>query len=349
MVEDVLQGSGVTVVAEVSANHLGSRAKVRDLVSAIADAGCRVVKFQHYKPESLTLNTSHRDFVVKSGSLWDGRTLHDLYSEGSMPWQWTEFLAEHCRSLGLEWFSTPFDMEAADFLLEFDVPVFKVASFELVDIPFLIALGSRAKPIFLSTGMATGEEIDLAVSALLQTRCPSLALLRCNSGYPAVADEMNLLSIPEMKSRWGVPVGLSDHTRTNTSAVVAVSLGACMIEKHVTLRRSDGGPDAEFSLEPSELAQLVEVVDEAHKALGSVTFGPTERESASMLFRRSLRVSRNLRVGDIFSEENVRSVRPSGGLSPIELPLILGRRAAMDLVVGDPLTWAAIDLDGLPD
>jgi pseudaminic acid synthase len=331
------------VVAEISANHGGSWAVANQLIGSIANAGAKAVKFQHYKPETLTARSSLPEFQVKGGTLWDGRQLFDLYQEAMTPWEWTGDLVAQCRALGLEWFSTPFDHSAVDFLEPFEPWGYKIASFELVDLPLIRYVASTRRPVVMSTGMATEDEIDRAVEAAWDGGARSVSLLRCNSSYPAVPSEMDLAAIPYMAKRWGVPIGLSDHTLTTTSAVVAVALGATMIEKHVTLRRTDGGPDAEFSLEPEELTMLVRDVLEASAALGEVRFGPSQREKASLAFRRSLRFVSDMGPGDVITAENVRSIRPSGGLPPDDFSELLGRRVNRNIVLGEPVSWADIE------
>lgn len=327
------------VIAELSANHLGSKDKALETVAAAAGAGADAVKFQHYTPETITLRSDHPDFRVSGGTLWDGRQLWDLYAEAMMPWEWTPDLVAEAERCGITWLSSPFDPSAIDYLDSLDVPAIKIASFELVDLPLIRDAASRGRPLLLSTGMATLGEIDDAVGASRNAGCEQLVLLRCNSGYPAEPAEMNLRSIPEMQKLWDLPVGLSDHTLGHTAAVAAVALGACVIEKHFTLNRADGGPDAEFSAEPDELRDLIEAVSEAHAALGAVTFGPSEREQSSIAFRRSLRVVEPIKGGDIITRSSVRSVRPAGGLPPDAIDSVEGLVAARDLAVGEPLTW----------
>ena len=242
----------------------------------------------------------------------------------------------------ITWFSSPFDPTAVDFLADFDMPAYKIASFEIIDLPLIRYAAQQGKPLVISTGMATLGEIDAAVKAALDAGAPSIALLRCNSGYPAAPEEMDLRAIPVMEEIWQVPIGLSDHTIGHTAAVAAVALGACIIEKHLTFKRSDGGPDAEFSAEPDELADLVRAVREAHAALGTARFGPSEREHASRAFRRSLRAVQPIRAGQEITAELVRSVRPSGGLAPDEIGNVLGRIADRDLDQGDPITWDSL-------
>lgn len=327
------------VIAELSANHLGSKHRAIETVAAAADAGADAIKLQHYRPGTITVSGSHPDLTVGGGTIWDGQTLWDLYDSAMMPWEWTADLASEAARNGITWLSSPFDSSAVDFLDRLDVPAFKVASFELVDLPLVREVASRGRPVILSTGMSSIGEIDDAVRTASAAGCDDLVLLRCNSGYPADPAEMNLRSIPEMARLWEVPVGLSDHTRGHTAAVAAVALGACVIEKHVTLSRNEGGPDAAFSAEPNELRDLVDAVNEAHAALGSVAFGPSERERPSVRLRRSLRVVEAIPAGGAITRSNVRSVRPAGGLPPDAIDKVEGLVAAHDLAVGEPLTW----------
>lgn len=315
-----------------------------EIVAAAAEAGADAIKLQHYTPDTITVRSSHPDFRVTGGTLWDGRQLADLYEEAMTPWEWTDDLAAECDRLGIPWFSTPFDKSAVDFLEVYDPPAYKIASFELIDLPLVRYVASKGRPVIMSTGMATLGEIDAAVNAARVEGAVDLTLLRCNSGYPAEPAEMDLRAIPLMCDLWQLPVGLSDHTMTTTSAIVAVALGATMFEKHLTLRRSDGGPDAAFSLEPEELAAFVRAVREAHATLGAARFGPSGREEASRAFRPSLRALRPIAAGETFSEVNIGSVRPSGGLPPDLLDQVLGQKASRDLGIGDPLAWADVEL-----
>ena len=324
------------VIAEISANHRGSLAAAVELVHAAAESGADAVKLQHYTPDTITVRSDHPDFLVTGGTLWDGRQLADLYAEAMTPWEWTDDLAAAADEAGITWFSTPFDTTAADFLVRYDVPAFKIASFEIVDLPLIRYVADLGKPMIISTGMATLQEIDAAISATGDTET---AILRCNSGYPARPDEMALRAIPVMRDRWNRPIGLSDHTLGATAAIAAVALGACIVEKHLTLRRSDGGPDAAFSAEPHELTELVAALRDAHAALGEARFGPSERELANVAFRRSLRAARPIAAGTTISAADVRSMRPAGGLAPDDLDLVIGATARTDLAVGAPITW----------
>lgn len=332
------------VIAEISANHRGSKAAAIELIGAAREAGADAVKFQHFTPGTITVDSTHPDFRVAGGTIWDGRTLAGLYAEAMTPWEWTADLVEEASRAGITWFSSPFDESAVDFLDELDVPALKIASFEIVDTPLIRYAAAKGKPLIISTGMATVAEIDDAIRAAREGGAESIALLRCNSGYPARAEEMDLAAIPAMAATWQLPVGLSDHTLGTTAAVAAVALGACVVEKHLTLRRSDGGPDAEFSVEPGELASLVSAVHEAHSMLGDVRFGPSEREIASVELRRSLRAVRPIAAGDVITKSNVRSVRPAGGLAPEAIGAVLGMVAIRPIEVGAPISWS--DLSG---
>lgn len=327
------------VIAEVSANHNGSLETAIEIIRSAGQAGVDAVKFQHYKPETITIRSEHQDFRVSGGTLWDGMQLADLYQQAMTPWDWTAELVSEATRCGVSWLSTPFDTTAVDFLEQFDIPAYKIASFEIVDLPLIRYVASKGKPVIISTGMASLGEIDAAVWAAHSSGAASVSLLRCNSAYPAKSEEMDLRAIPVMREIWGLPVGLSDHTLTSTSAIAAVALGATIVEKHVTLRRSDGGPDAAFSLEPHELAQLVSDLREVHSALGTARFGPSASEVPSLAFRRSLRAVQPIAAGERVTEHNVKSVRPAGGLEPDAIGLILGRVACRDIEIGEPIAF----------
>ena len=336
------QGSPPFVIAELSANHHGSIESALELVDIAAAAGASAVKLQHYTPDTITIRSNLPEFRISGGTLWDGRQLFDLYAEEMTPWEWTKEIFERASKKGLVCFSSPFDTTAVDFLEEHNVVAYKVASFELVDIPLIEYIARTGKPMIMSTGMATVDEIDNAVNAARGAGNTQLALLRCNSGYPANPDEMDLRAIPFMRARWDCEIGLSDHTIDSTASVAAIALGATIIEKHIIARRSDGGPDAAFSSEPDELSKLICQLNDAWSAMGSVRFGPSERENASIMFRRSLRVSSSMRVGDLISEENVRSMRPAGGLMPVHIKDLLGKRVTQDLEIGAAVTWDVV-------
>ncbi len=334
----IATGEPCFVIAEISANHGHSLDHTRRLIDLAVEAGADAVKIQTYTADSLTLDSDAEPFIVRNTGLWDGRRLHELYSEAATPWEWTGPLFEHAASVGIPLFSTPFDRAAVDFLEDFDPPAYKVASFELVDVALLEVVGQTRRPVILSTGMATRAEIDLAVLTLTQAGTTELVLLRCNSSYPAPSEEMDLITIPDMATTWNVPIGLSDHTLTTTAAIVAVSLGACVLEKHFTDSRDRPGPDSAFSLEPQELATTIDAVRQAHLTVGTLRYGPSPSESASLRFRRSLFVVADVEPGEMFTSENVRSVRPSDGLPPRLMPEVMGRRASRRIAAGTPLS-----------
>ena len=331
-------GKPVYVIAELSANHGGSKARALEVIHAASEAGADAVKFQHYTAETITVRSDHPDFRVSGGTLWDGRQLADLYAEAMTPWEWTGDLVAEANKLGIDWLSSPFDNTAVDFLEQFNIATYKIASFELVDLPLIRYVASKGKPMIMSTGMSTVDEIDAAVKAAQGAGAPQVSVLRCNSTYPAKSSEMDLAAIPVMISQWGIPVGLSDHTMTSVTAISAVALGATIIEKHITMRRSDGGPDGAFSLEPAEFAAMIRDIREATSALGTARFGPSPSEVNSLKFRRSLRAVTAIKAGEAITEHNVRSVRPAGGLPPDDFSRVSGMKATRDIAVGDPIT-----------
>lgn len=335
-------GRPVYIIAEMSANHGQDYEQACAIVRAAAETGADAIKLQTYTPDTLTIACDRPDFRIGKGTMWEGRTLHDLYGEAYTPWEWQPRLKALAESLGLHCFSSPFDGTAVAFLEQMHVPAHKIASFELVDTGLLRAVARTGKPVILSTGMATLDEVDVAVATLRAAGCGELALLKCTSAYPARPEDMNLRTIPDLARRFGVPVGLSDHTMGHTAAVTAVALGACIIEKHFTLSRAQPGPDSAFSLEPAEFKALVTAVREAELAMGSVRYELTDREQASRVFRRSLYAVRDIKAGEVFSQENVRSIRPGYGLPPKCLDELLGRRAARDVSRGTPLDWALV-------
>ena len=332
-------GEPVYCIAEVSANHNQNFETAVRIVQAAKDAGADAVKLQTYTPDTITIQSNRECFQVGGGTIWDGRSLYDLYKEAYTPWEWQPKLKKIADDLGMQCFSSAFDASAVDFLESMNVPAHKVASFELVDLPLIQKMASTGKPLIMSTGMATIEEIEEAVTTARRAGATQIALLKCTSAYPAPADEMNLRTIPELGRRFDVPVGLSDHTMGIAVPVAAVSLGACIIEKHLTLSRTAGGPDSAFSLEPEEFKAMVGGVRTAEKALGSVHFGVSDREGRSRVFRRSLFVVRDLKKGEKFSSENVRSIRPGDGLHTRHLAEVLGKTAALDIAQGTPLSW----------
>ncbi len=331
-------GQPIYIVAEISANHDRDLKKALMLVRAAKDAGADAVKLQTYTPDTLTIDCDKPPFLIK-GTIWNKRRLYDLYGEAYTPWDWHPKLKAEADRLGIDIFSTPFDDTAVDFLEGLGMPAHKVASFELVDIPLLRKVGATCKPVIMSTGMATLAEIRESAGVLKASGCPGLILLKCTSAYPASPDEMNLRSIVDLSARLKVPVGLSDHTLGTAVPVAAVPLGICMIEKHFTLDRSIPGPDSSFSLEPGEFRAMVDSVRTAERALGGVHYGPTPSEAASLVFRRSLFVVKDLKKGEVLTAAHVRSIRPGYGLHPRHLDEVIGRKAAVSISRGTPLLW----------
>ena len=339
----ISQNSAPFVIAEISANHHGKLENAIDLVDIAAAAGASAIKLQHYTPDTITTRSNLPEFKIGGGTLWDGRQLYDLYAEAMTPWEWTSEIFRRAGEKGLVCFSSPFDKTAVDFLEEHNVVAYKVASFELVDIPLIEYIARTGKPMIMSTGMANVDEIDMAVNAARGAGNTQLALLRCNSGYPANPQEMDLRAITFMRDRWDCEIGLSDHTLDSTASIAAVALGASIIEKHIIASRSDGGPDAEFSCEPAELTRLIQQINNAWSSMGTVRFGPSERETSSIAFRRSLRSSTAMRAGDIISATNVRSMRPAGGLMPVHMKDLVGKRVSQDLEIGAAVTWDVVE------
>jgi pseudaminic acid synthase len=332
-------GHPVYIIAEMSANHGQSFDQATEIIRVAKEAGADAVKFQTYTPDTLTIDCDREPFRIGKGSLWAGRKLYDLYKEAFTPWEWQPRLKALADELGLDCFSTPFDGSAIEFLEAMEVPAHKVASFEIVDLALIRRIAQTRKPVVMSTGMASLSEIDEAVRAFREAGGTQLALLKCTSAYPAVPDEMNLRTIPHLAAAFGVPTGLSDHTLDSSVAVAAVVLGACIIEKHLTMARSAPGPDSAFSLEPQEFKAMVQAIRTAEKALGTVNYEVTEKENVSRIFRRSLFAVEDVSAGELFTEKNVRSIRPGHGLAPRYLPHLIGRAAKVAIKRGTPLTW----------
>ena len=327
------------IVAEMSANHNRDFEQAVRILHAAKQAGADTVKLQTYTPETMTIRSDENYFRIEGGTPWDGRTLYDLYGEAYTPWEWQPKLKAIADDLGLGLFSSAFDPSAVDFLEEMEVPVHKVASFEIVDIPLIEKMARTGKPMIISTGMATLNEIEEAVQAARNAGAAQIVLLKCTSAYPAPPEEMNLMTIANLAEAFGVPVGLSDHTLGIAVPAAAVALGACIVEKHFTLSRSISGPDSAFSLEPHEFKAMVEAIRTVEKAMGKVRYGVSEQEAKSRTFRRSLFVVQNVKAGERFTFENVRSIRPGYGLHTRHLPEVIGCCAARDIQRGEPLTW----------
>ena len=328
------------VIAEMSGNHNQSLERALEIVDAAAATGAHALKLQTYTADTMTLDLGEGEFRIQDpNSLWYGRTLYDLYQEAHTPWEWHKPIFDRCRELGLICFSTPFDATSVDFLEELDVPCYKIASFENIDIPLIRKVAATGKPIIMSTGMASLAELDEAVTAAREAGCKDLVLLKCTSSYPATPENTNILTIPHMRQLFGCEVGLSDHTMGVGVAVAAVALGATVIEKHFTLSRADGGVDSSFSLEPEEMRSLVVETERAWQALGQVSYGPTEKERNSLVFRRSLYVVKDMRAGELFTPENVRAIRPGYGLAPKFIDTFMGRRISIDAKKGTPVSW----------
>jgi pseudaminic acid synthase len=332
-------GHPTYVIAEISANHNQDYAQAVELVKAAAATGADAVKLQTYTADTITIDCDNEHFQIRKGTLWDGKVLHALYREAYTPWEWQPELIKLANSLGMHCFSSPFDDTAVDFLEKLNVPAYKLASFELVDLPLIRKIAATRKPLIISTGMASLAEIDEGLRTAREAGAGPIALLRTNSGYPASPSEINLRCIPNLADTFDLVTGLSDHTLGIAVPVAAVAVGACIIEKHFTMSRAVPGPDVAFSLEPAEFKAMMEAVRTAEQAMGHASYGPTERELASRQFRRSLFVVEDVKKGEAFTAKNVRSIRPAAGLHTRHLDVVLGRRAARDVARGTPLSW----------
>ncbi len=338
----IQRGHPAYIIAELSANHHQDFDEAIRLLHAAKHAGADAVKLQTYTPDTITISSDQPYFRIGGGTIWDGAMLYDLYATAYTPWEWQPKLKNVAGDLGMDLFSTPFDSTAVEWLEAMHVPAYKIASFELTDLPLIRRVATTGKPIIMSTGMATLSEIEEAVQSARSAGATQLALLKCTSAYPSPAEDMNLLTIPHLSQAFGVPVGLSDHTLTTSVPVAAVTLGACILEKHLTLSRAIPGPDSAFSLEPAEFKSMVEAVRTAQQSLGTVHYGVVPEEEKSRVFRRSLFVVQDVRCGALFTPENVRSIRPAHGLHPRHLNEILGRYATRDISRGSPLSWEMI-------
>lgn len=334
--KDKIAGGQVYIIAEMSANHAGKLENALEIVRRAAEAGADCVKIQTYTADTLTIDCDNEYFQIKDG-LWAGRTLYDLYQEAGTPWEWQGRIKQECEACGVDFLSTPFDRTAVDFLEDLGAEAYKIASFELVDIPLIEYTASKGKPMIISCGMGSLEEIQDAVDACKRMGNEEIVLLKCCSEYPANFEDMHLRNIPDMRERFGVPVGLSDHSMGSLAAVVGVSLGACVVEKHFCLSRAIPNPDSAFSMEPEEFAQMVKELRQAEQLLAPPSYELSENEHKNIVFRRSLFAVRDIRRGELFTAENVRSIRPGDGIRPKFCKDVLGKRAAEDIPRGTPL------------
>jgi pseudaminic acid synthase len=331
------------VIAEMSGNHNQSLERALKIVEEAAKTGAHALKIQTYTPDTMTLDLDEREFNIGDpNSLWTGSSLYKLYGEAYTPWEWHKPIFDRARELGIIVFSTPFDDTAVDFLESLNVPCYKIASFENTDLPLIKRVASTGKPLIISTGMATLAELDETVSAARDAGCTELILLKCTSTYPATPANTNILTIPHMRQMFNCEIGLSDHTMGIGVSVASVALGATVIEKHFTLSRADGGVDSTFSMEPAEMSQLVVESERAWQANGSVTYGPTEAEKKSLVFRRSLYIVKDMKAGDIITAENLRAIRPGLGLAPKYIKDLLGRKVVTDISKGTPVSWSIL-------
>jgi len=336
------KGYSIFIIAEMSANHLQKYENAVKIVKVAKEAGADAIKLQTYTPDTITIDCKNEYFQIKQGTLWDGQSLYDLYKKAYTPWEWQPKLKEIAEEEDLVFFSSVFDKTAVDFLEEINVPAYKIASFEITDIPLIEYAASKGKPIIISTGIATLSDIEEAVNACKRMGNEQIALLKCVSAYPTPLEDVNLRTIPNLADTFKTVVGLSDHTLGISVAIASVALGACITEKHLTLDRKLGGPDAAFSLEPEEFKAMVKSVREVEKALGVVSYKLPEKMKKSREFSRSLFVVKDIKVGEIFSEENIRSIRPGYGLPPKYLKEILGKRTTQDIKKGTPLEWGIV-------
>ena len=331
------------IIAEMSGNHNQSLERALEIVEAAAKAGAHALKLQTYTADTMTLDIAEGEFFINDAdSLWKGSSLHKLYQEAYTPWEWHKPIFDRCRELGMIGFSTPFDASAVDFLESLDAPAYKIASFENTDLPLIRKVAATGKPMIISTGMASVAELDETVRTAREAGCQELVLLKCTSNYPATPENTNIRTIPHMRDLFGCQVGLSDHTMGVGVAVASVALGATVIEKHFTLRRADGGVDSAFSLEPEEMQSLVVETERAWQSLGEISYGPTEKEKASLKFRRTLYIAQDLKAGDVLTTENLRAIRPGLGLPTKYYETLLGRSVKTDVKRGTPVGWSLL-------
>lgn len=344
-IESIFEGTASKpfIIAEMSGNHNNSLNRALEIVDAASEAGAHALKIQTYTSDTMTLDINEREFVINDPkSLWNGRSLYELYKEASTPYEWHETIFERCKERGMLGFSSPFDVTAVDFLETLNVPFYKIASFENTDLTLIKKVAQTGKPMIISTGMATVEDLDISVKTARKNGCRHLVLLKCTSSYPATPENTNILTIPHLKEMFGVTVGLSDHTMGIGVACASIALGATVVEKHFTLARSDGGVDSTFSLEPSELKSLVVESERAQLALGKVKYGTTKSEEGSKIFKRSLYICEDLKEGDILTDKNLRPIRPGYGLPARHYETLLGKRVNKDIKKGTPASWDLI-------
>jgi pseudaminic acid synthase len=330
------------IIAELSANHGHSLETALATVRATKACGADAIKIQTYTADTITLDCDNDYFQIKQGTIWDGTTLHKLYQQAYTPWEWHAAIQAEAQKEGLVFFSTPFDFSSVDFLESLEVPLYKIASFEITDIPLIEYAASKGKPMLISTGIATLADIDAAVQACRRMGNQDITLLKCTSSYPAPVEEANLLTIPNLAQTFEVKAGLSDHTLGHAVAIAATALGATVIEKHFILDRAIGGPDASFSMIPSEFSSMVEGIRQVEAALGNVSYQLSEKAMLSRQFSRSLFVCEDMKAGEAFTPRNLRSIRPAYGLAPVHLPSLLGRSANQDIEAGTPMNWSLV-------
>lgn len=337
-----LSKDGTYIIAELSANHNGSLQIAIDTIKAAKEVGANAVKLQTYTADTLTLNSDKEDFIIKGGTLWDGKSMYELYEQAHTPWEWHKELFDYAREIGIDIFSSPFDKSAVDFLEEFNPSAYKVASFEITDYELIRYIASKMKPIIISTGIATKDEIEDVVNICRDVGNNNIVLLKCTSAYPAPIEDANLNTIPNLAQTFGVISGFSDHTIGSTAPIVAVTLGAKIIEKHFILDKSIGGADADFSMDKKEFKQMVKDIRDAEKLLGKVDYSMTDNKKKSRQFARSLYVAKDIKKGEVFTQENVRSVRPGYGMHPKHLKEVLGKKASEDIPFATALKFEHI-------
>jgi len=337
-----LEKDGTYIIAELSANHGGKIEIAKETIKTAKEIGTNAIKLQTYTADSMTLNSDKEDFILNGGTLWDGQKLYDLYKDASLPWEWHEELFRYARELNIDIFSSPFDKTAVDFLEQFNPSAYKIASFEITDYELIRYTASKGKPIIISTGIATIDEIQDAVDICRSEGNNDIILLKCTSAYPAALEDANLMTIPNLAETFGVISGFSDHTLGTTAPIVAVTLGAKVIEKHFILDKSIGGADADFSLDKQEFAEMIQAIRDAEKLLGKIDYSMTDKKKKSRQYKRSLYVAKDIKKGERFTEKNIRSVRPGHGMHPKNLNKILGRKAEKNYKFGTPLTFGSI-------